>query len=124
EAGVQVFEALALIRDLLRPGIGARQFLDLQVAEPALGAFRLERQVTLARVALADAGYLLAVDVQLDDAVVGDHAVVVPLVGALGAKLGRDAPLSAGGMRSIRDAGRSVDAKEIAVAGSGHRAGL
>ena len=49
-------------RRLLRAGIGARQLLDLEVLEAALGAFRFQGEIALARVAFADAGDVLAVD--------------------------------------------------------------
>src|SRR5262249_52685483 len=92
--------------------------------EVALGPLRLQGQVALARPALADPRHLLAVDVQLDDAVVGDDLVVVPLAAALGPVLARQAARRPRGVRAVGLAGRAVDAEQVAVAGGRHRARL
>src|SRR5205823_865290 len=65
-----------------------------------------------------------AVDVQLDDAVVGDDLVVVPLAAALGPVLARQAPLPPQRVRPVRGAVGAPDAEQVAVAGGRHRPGL
>ena len=77
------------------------------------------REVALARLAFADAAHFLAVDVQLDDAVVGLDAVMVPFAAALAAVFARQAALRAIGMRPVGLAVRAPDAEEVAVAGGG-----
>src|SRR4029077_372644 len=72
-----------------------------------------------ARLAFAHPGDDVAVDRQLDDAIVGLDAVVVPLALALAMILGRQTARPAVGVRPIRDARRAVDAKEIALTGRG-----
>ena len=76
-------------------GIRRGQLLDLQVAEVALRAFRLQADVALPRAALAAAGDFLAVDGQLEHAVVAGDAVVVPLGRGLAALLAGQAALGA-----------------------------
>ena len=51
------------IGNLLRLRIRARQFLDFQVSKAAFRAFRLQGQVTLARVALAQPRHDVAIPV-------------------------------------------------------------
>src|SRR5207247_2560465 len=74
--------------------------------------------------ALAQAGDDRAVDGQLDDAVLGLDAVMVPFVGALAVLLGRQTARPAQRMRPVRNALGAPDAEEIALAGGGHGAGL
>ena len=56
--------AFRLVRDLIRLRVRAREFLDLNVLELALGALGLQGEIALARVALADAGNFFPVDAQ------------------------------------------------------------
>src|SRR4051812_133491 len=71
--------------------VGARQFFDLEIAETALRAFRFQREIPLPRTALADARNEAPVDREFDDAVVGLHAVMIPLPFALAVVLRREA---------------------------------
>src|SRR5262245_27499714 len=83
----------------------------------ALGAFRLQGEVALARLALAQPGDEVPVYGALEAAVVRLAAVVVPLVGALAVVFGRQAAGPAVGVRPIRDTRRPPDAEEVALAG-------
>src|SRR5207245_793952 len=56
------------------------------------------------------------------NAVVRLDAVMVPLVSALAVVLGGQAASPAVGVRPIRDAGRPVNAEEVALAGGGDQA--
>src|SRR5581483_3551034 len=117
QAVEDALEPLVGLGALLGLRVGAGQLLDLDVLEMALGALALQRQVALARRTPADPRHLLAVHVQLDDAVVGDDLVVVPLAAALGPVLARQAPLGAARVRPVRHALRAPDAEQVAVAG-------
>src|SRR5262249_1435764 len=117
QPGVKTLEPPGEVGRLLRRGVAAGQFLDFQVLEAALRALHLQGEVALARVALADAGDLLAIDRELDGAVPGDDAVVVPLVGAFGAALAGQAAVPAVRVRPVRLAAGPPDAEEVAVAG-------
>src|SRR5207249_3954742 len=101
KAGVKRLVSLGKVGDFRGAGAGAGQLLDLEVLEAAFGAFRFQREVALARIAFTDARDDLAVDGELDDAVVGLDAVVVPLAAALAAILAWQAALPAQGVRTI-----------------------
>src|SRR5262249_55051368 len=115
QAGVEAFEATIHIGNLLRLRIGAGQFLDLEVLEPALRPFGFQGQIASARLALAEAGDFLAVDMQLQDAVVAFDAVMVPLAAAFGPIFARQTALPAFRMRPIRLRARAPDAEKIAL---------
>src|SRR5439155_4289978 len=66
---------------------------------------------------LAYAGDDLAVDGELDGAVIGLDAIMVPFAAALAAVLAGQAALLASGVRAVGLARGAVDAEEIAVAG-------
>src|SRR5207302_9493676 len=80
-------------------------------------ALRLERQVALARLALAQPGDDVAVDGQLEHAVIRLATVGVPFIRPLAVLLGRQAALPAQRVRAVGHAGRAPDAEEIALAG-------
>src|SRR5262245_29482902 len=107
------------IADFLRLRVGAGQFLDLEILEMTHRSFGLHGEIALARTALADAGDLLAVDFELEHAVVGYHLVVIPLPAALGAILVGQAALPAVGMRAVGLAACAPDAEQVAVASGG-----
>src|SRR5439155_1459692 len=88
----------------------------------ALRPFRLQSEIALARLALAQTGDEMAVDGQLENAVVRLDTVMVPLVGALAVVLGRQATGPTVGMRPIRDTRRPPDAEEIALTGGANLA--
>src|SRR5437899_3204808 len=88
----------------------------------ALRAFRLEGEIALAWFALAQTGDEMAVDGQLENAVVRLDTVVVPLVGALAVVLGRQTAGPTVGVRPIRDTRRPPDAEEIALTGGANLA--
>src|SRR4051794_2373587 len=83
----------------------------------ALGSFRFQAKVTLARRAPACAGDDLAVNGQLEHAVVGLDTVMIPLASRLGTVLARQTALPPLGVRAVGLQMRAVDAEEIAVAG-------
>src|SRR5262249_27094917 len=117
ESGVHRLESLVDVGNILRIGIRARQFLDLEVFEPALRPFRFKGEIPFPRRAFADPGNFLTVDFELDDAVVGGDLVVVPFAAPFAAFLARQTAFPAFGVRPIGFAMGPPDAEEIAVAG-------
>ena len=95
----------------------ARQLLDPQVAEVALRALRLQADVTLAGYASAGARDLLAVDLELEHAVLARDAIMVPLGGRLRPVLAGQAAHPAGGVRPVGLHRGAPDAEDVAVAG-------
>ncbi len=83
----------------------------------ALRALGLQAEISLARHALAGARDLLAVDLQLDRAVIAGDAIVVPLGGRLRPLLARQAAHPAGRVRPVGLHRRAPDAEDVAVAG-------
>src|SRR6266436_5132683 len=88
----------------------------------ALRPFRLQSEIALARLALAQTGDEMAIDGQLENAIVRLDTVVVPLVGAFTVVFGRQAAGPTVGMRPIRDTRRPPDAEEIALTGGANLA--
>src|SRR5262249_37351323 len=117
EPRVERGEPLVERRRLGRGRAGRGQFLDADVAEVALRALRLEADISLARDAPAGPRDLLAVDGELEHAVVARGAVVVPLGRRPGPLLDGQAAHPAGGMRPVRLHRRAPDAEDVAVAG-------
>src|SRR5207244_12944692 len=64
------------IADFLGLRVRARQLLELDVLEAALRAFRFERQIALARVALGDAGDFLAVEDRKSTRLNSSHQII------------------------------------------------
>ena len=83
----------------------------------ALRALRLQADVALSRHASARARDLLAVDLQLEHAVVAGDAIVVPLGGRLRPVLAGQAAHPAGGVRPVGLHRGTPDAEDVAVAG-------
>src|SRR5438045_9448195 len=110
-------EAIIQGRRLRRGCAGRRQLLDADVAEVALRALRLETEITLAGDTTAGARDLLAVDRELQHAILAGDAVVVPIGRRLGPLLARQAAHPAGGMGPVGRHRRAPDAEDVAVAG-------
>src|SRR5881398_2845793 len=89
-----------------------------------LRPFRLQSEIALARLALAQTGDEMAIDGQLENAVVRLDTILVPLVGAFAVVLGRQAAGPTVGVRPIRETRRPPDAEEIALAGGANLAFL
>ena len=116
EAVIERHKAKRLVGGLLGGRAGRGQLAEADVAEVAFGAFRLEADITLPRVALRAAGNLLAVDGQLDRAVVASDAIVVPLGRRFCPPFAGQAAFAARGMRPVGRHLGPPDAEHVAVA--------
>src|SRR5262249_32661975 len=113
---IQRSETFVERRGIGRGRSGAGQLLDPEAAEGALPALGFQADIPLARRAVAGARDLLAVDLELEQAVVAGDAVVVPLGGRPGPVLARQAAHPAGGVRPVGLHRGAPDAEDVAVA--------
>src|SRR6185503_309766 len=83
----------------------------------ALGTFRFQTDITLARLCFASAGNDLSIDGQLNHTVAAGDAVKVPFACRPGPLFAGQTARPAGGMRTIGFEGRAVYGEDIAMAG-------
>ena len=94
-------------------GIARRQFFDADVFEFDLRAFRFEREITFAVVAIFAAGNFLAVHAESQRAVGADDSIMIPFRETFAPFFGRETAITI--MAAKRFHFRAVDRKDIAV---------